>query len=361
MSSSKPTNQSTDENRRKSTRIVKSDDCRKTKYNYLRLNKTANRSRSDAITELEIMYDKLNEQLLDNELLDRAERRDLPFSHQLIWANDHNNNHISNPVEDNQTTGHNLVSDQTDGYYNEFNKRRSMATIAALKALRNDFNCGQHLPRDQWMTRSRTPPYRRSAIPDIVRDDFAIRKYNKSLSHSHLNSNPEICGFNSIKRINANKHYSMSYLLTTSSADDIYYDDTDDPIYTNDEDLKHVSKANIKADDLSYRRIRQSAANNVLPPHPPFGIPNSIISSVGHCSVNDYLRAELDPKDSARVGFRCKSSIPHLIRDDMAFRTLRKDFRGSAIAVPSVGSLTSRPMNKSMPDISVAHRMTSRV
>ena len=357
MSSRIPTKQSNEENRRKSTLIVKSDDCRKTKYNYLKLKNKNSQRRSDAITELEIMYDKLNEQLLDSELLDRAERRDLPYSHQLIWANDHNNNHISDYNYSNKSAESDLKVNQQFGYdhkdsgYDEFNRRRSMATIAALKALRNDHKCCEQFLRDQ-LNRSRTPPYRRSAIPDIVRDDFAIRKYNKSQSQSHLNSNPEISGFNSIKRINANKHYSMSYLLTTSSADQIYYDDTNDSIYTNNEDLKHVSKANIKADDLSSRRIRQSPANNVLPPHPPFGIPNTVVCQ---SNVNDYIRAELDPKVAARVGFRCKSSIPHLIGDDMAFRSLRKDFKRS------VPSLTSNPMNKSMPDISIAHRMTSRV
>ena len=336
------------ENRRKSALIVKSEDNHKSKYNYLKHNLKPNDSRSDAITELELIYDKLNEELLDSELLDRAERRDLPYSHQLIWANDHNNNNVLSDKIRLNSDENDLKVRQMNASYESFNKRRSMATIAALEALRNDYKSSP-----EWMSRSRTPPYRRSVIPDIVRDDFAFRKYNKSLSHSYLASNPEISGFNSIKRINANKHYSMSYLLTTCSDENIVFNDTNDSIYTNDNDLKYLSKANIKVDDLSNRWIRQSSAQNVLPPHPPFGIPNTIVS---HSTANDYIRAELNPKEANKVRFRSKSSVPHLIRDDMAYRSLRKD-NSRGMPLPLSSTIT----NHSLPNISEAHRMSSRV
>ncbi|XP_054168074.1 probable serine/threonine-protein kinase DDB_G0276461 [Oppia nitens] len=321
--------------RRRSALIVKSEDNINNRY---KANLKPCHTRSDAITELEIIYDKLNEQLLDSDLLDRAERRDLPIRHQLFWTNDYNNNDITDSVDRRQKYVNNDSNNNAIDY-ESLNKRRSMATIETLEALRNDYGPSGN----RWTTMSRTPPARRSAIPDIIKDDFAFRKYNKSLSHSYLCANDVIKGFNSIKRINNNKNYSMSYLLMSSSDDDIYYNNQyNNNNNTNYDDLTYLSKANIKDDDLSGRWIRQSSANNVIPRHPPFGIPNNIVC---HSSSNDYIRAELDPKESNKVRFRCKSSIPHLIRDDMAFRSLRKDSKVSD--------------NNCTPNISIPPKMNS--
>lgn len=81
---------------------------------------------------------------------------------------------------------------------------------------------------------------------------------------------------------------------------------------------------NLVTDDLLNRRLTQSPAAKVLPPHPPFGIPNSPIISQSNI---DYAKAELDLKQFRKQRFRSREWTPHLINDDLAFRNLRRDVR----------------------------------
>jgi hypothetical protein len=361
------------ESKRKSAIIANSKSVNS--FNKFKINSN-NKIRSDAITELELIYEKLNLDLNDDQLLDRAERRDLPFRFQLFWNKDFNhsvnhsvnnslNHSLNHSIDRNIELSNSLRNGDSVKYksqnnlnlepndynnnnsYESFNKRRSLATIEALVSLRNDNNNYKNIDRTQdLIRRSRTPPYRRSAIPDIINDDFAFRKYNKSLSHNQLCSSKEINGFNTNKRLNSNKNSnSFSYLELRDDNKDYNYN------YCLNNDLKFLSNANIKFDDLSNRKLRQAEAANPPPPHPPFGIPNSIVS---HSSPNDYIRAEMDPKEFNKTRFRCKSNVPHLIHDDMAFRSFRIDSLRK-----NMGTIKRTTSVSSLPIPPVPQRLTS--
>lgn len=236
--------------------------------------------REDELSELERLYESLNLEH-DDELLDRAERRDLPIQFQINWSKYDSRS---------QVNGDQGVFDQiANDKYDCFNKRRSVGTMEALITLRS------HSPSP------RTPPYRRSAIPDIVNDDYAFRKYlqyTRTLRPTRSDSN-----------VNGSYLLMSSAYTPTLKVDEVFKD-------------ANVPNPDIEQDDLSYRKLKQADAANVLPPHPPFGIPNCI---VGHSSPTDYLHSDPAPKKSVKLGFKHQSEFPDLVHDDMAFRNLRKD------------------------------------
>ncbi|KAH7962730.1 hypothetical protein HPB52_017695 [Rhipicephalus sanguineus] len=107
-------------------------------------------------------------------------------------------------------------------------------------------------------------------------------------------------------------------------------------------DVSLAGEPDIEKDDMCYRNYTQADALRVPPPQPPFGIP--LVPTQG--TTCDYIRAR--PPDAPRPLTRPKVH-PDLVRDDMAFRNLRKD--------PAV-SLAARRSTRAL-SVSVASKATS--
>lgn len=228
----------------------------------------------DALQELEEIYQSLG--LNDEDLLDRAERRDLPTVHQL--------------------------------------KRFSIADPTALQM--NGFPLSRSSSEGfgrPWLheTSHRTPPNRRSAIPDKVSDDLAIRRLQRTVSGPTRSKSPGGPG------TDINQSYlQCSPGLTPTSKTNGFFNDA----VKNDE-------PDVNLDDVTYRMYSQADSTKVPPPHPPFGIP---LEPISKCSTNDYLHATPSDDEDKRIkNFYKPQPNPDVVRDDMAFRNLRRERKGS--------------------------------
>lgn len=227
----------------------------------------------DAIFELEQMYKKLK--LSDQDLLDRAERRDLPTKFQLMRFSSASQMPPISPTP--MTARSDEEQPQPPNQSNnELNKRRP------ISAFYNQFQFQQQ----------RTPPVRRSAVPDLVADDQAVRRLNSPL--------PPRTPTSSFQTLHQNTPIApaSAYLDTT-------------PAYANQLQMQHSKKKNIYGrlefdpivDDVQYRKLSQNQSN-VPAPHPPIGTPLNA-HHIKPNPTNDYLHS--------------------LKSNDMAVRTLRKD------------------------------------
>jgi hypothetical protein len=76
-------------------------------------------------------------------------------------------------------------------------------------------------------------------------------------------------------------------------------------------------------DDVAYRQIRQANKSlRVAEPQPPFGIP---LGPVTPASPSDYLHSSVTPEQMELRPLLHPTKYPDLVRDDLAFRNLRKD------------------------------------
>lgn len=208
-----------------------------------------------ALCELEEIYNKLN--LDDFDLLDRAERRDLPTAHQTIAKNSCK----SSP----------LTRSKSDTFYEIFGRAHGLGYSKSPRA----------------------PPLRRAGIPDRVADDMALRKQQKpSTKFDKTISSPS------------------SYLLYSS-----YFTPSIPPVI---KEFPFSNKPDVEQDDLSYRKYFQPKAYHELP-QMPFGIP---LHPIVQCPSSNYLHAT--PSNVPRALCHARGN-PDLVRDDMAFRNLRKD------------------------------------
>uniref|UniRef100_T1KHE4 Uncharacterized protein n=1 Tax=Tetranychus urticae TaxID=32264 RepID=T1KHE4_TETUR len=268
------------------------------------------RKLDEAISELEEIYANLN--LDDEDLLDRAERRDMPTKFQLMrfqqTSNDINDNYKSNKSTEPNNSSHppplptkkSIYPPETgwkhphcESFCQNRHRRRSLGCVESLLASSDP------------PYREKAPPRRRSAIPDPVSDDLAARKMvkNKSQSRDNLVEDKKI----------------PSYLLLSPIYSPSSREDGDEMI---DDFTSLEPEPDIEKDDLSYRKFTQSEAASVTPPHPPFGIP---IGFTDLSTINNYVQATLSEKDRNFFYYRVKPYYPHLIKDDMAFRNFRKD------------------------------------
>ncbi|KAG8227452.1 hypothetical protein J437_LFUL014341 [Ladona fulva] len=79
----------------------------------------------------------------------------------------------------------------------------------------------------------------------------------------------------------------------------------------------------VTLDDVVFRSIRQANAHMPADPQPPFGIP---IGPVTRAPDSDYLHAKPpSPSPSANRTSSSARKTPDLVKDDLAFRSLRKD------------------------------------
>lgn len=250
--------------------------------------KTKPKNLEEALDELEEIYNSLK--LSDEDLLDRAERRDLQCSLRM-------------------------------------NPNFSRYSWSDLEKSDDVMDCSRISSADylsSGLLSPRLPCGRKSAIPDTVADDMANRKLNKKES-----ADP---------RTNSNViSKSGSFLLMSPAL-------SPPPLVNVSPGTLQIHKEpDITLDDVVFRNIKQS--NNtlkVLDPQPPFGIP---IGPVSPAPNSDYLHAV--PGEKYRSTFN-PSRTPDVVKDDLAFRNLRKDVYGSTdivrpqFAVPSADAKKRR-------------------
>lgn len=208
------------------------------------------------IRELEDMYKKCN--LSDYDLLERAERRDLPTVHQT------RTDQIAPPP---------LTRSKSDTLYETFGARYCNPYEAPYRA----------------------PPLRRSGIPDIISDDMALRKNCKPVTTPSFNPADS----------------TITYMLCSSHFT---------PTVPSGRDFLLMDNPDVEYDDLSYRKHYFGKKNKILDPQPPFGIP--LRPPPPQSVYNDYLHAV--PVNGLKPLCHPRGN-PDVVRDDMAFRTLRKD------------------------------------
>ena len=243
----------------------------------------------EAMNELEDVLASIQK---DQDLLDRAERRDLPTVHQELIAQARER-FQPGPSEENSRhddSSNELFSDM-DNFMN-WNTSSSFENIPCSTPVRNQ--------------RQRTPANRRSGRYDKMKDDMVYRKCaanNKpppstinpiaKVDHSYLKDDP-------VFSPNATLNKSKTDKTLTES---ILQDDEPDTV----------------EDDLKYRSHRDKNMGNIQDPQPKFGIPKDPVSG---CSNMDYLHAI--PEGKYRSTFHAMRN-PDLVLDDLAFRNLRRD------------------------------------
>nr|CAH7750659.1 unnamed protein product [Callosobruchus chinensis] len=165
-------------------------------------------------------------------------------------------------------------------------------------------------PRKKRLTRKE-----RSA--NIKDDDMAFRKFYRKRSTT-INDPQSVVA-------------KVSYLMTS-------------PMNMNDfedELLQNTSKEpDITHDDVLYRNIKHANTSlKVLEPQPPFGIP---IGPIAVASSNDYLHAK--PESIVYRPLFKHKKVPDIIKDDLAFRNLRKDNNKVPILPPNNNTENSNLM-----------------
>jgi len=244
--------------------------------------KRKSRNLEDALTELEAIYQSLK--LGDEDLLDRAERRDLPVPHQKL--ND------GTPMI---ASALSLSSGASRGAESDSGYNFGWGSPSFESVLDNG-----DPPR-----RKRAPSIRRSGIPDKVMDDMAYRRL-------HPKDRP---GSHYFRNVMSQSGSYLSASLAAAAAEINPEDLPQKPLYAS---TNH--EPDITLDDVVFRNIRH--ANNtlkVLDPQPPFGIP---VGPIAPASNSDYLHAV--PNDSYRSMFKPRR-MPDVVKDDLAYRNLRKD------------------------------------
>lgn len=142
--------------------------------------------------------------------------------------------------------------------------------------------------------------HRRFRIVDLKNDDMAYRKLNKE-RYATINDPQSVVS-------------KVSYLLATPT-----YNALDDCDLERKRREKKSKEPDITYDDVVYRSIKHS--NNtlkVIDPQPPFGIP---LGPVTPAPNSDYLHAVPEPTPAPAK----RHKIPDIVKDDLAFRNLRKD------------------------------------
>lgn len=229
----------------------------------------------EALLELEEIYNSLK--LSDEDLLDRADRRDMQSA---IRMNPNFSRYSWNDLDE-------VADDQVD-----FDRR----VISS--------ECLYYSPEDRYLFSPRLAASRRSAVPDTIADDMAYRKLHKKENQDPRSTSNVVS-------------QSGSFLLMSPALSPPPLIDVPPvlPSVTNNE-------PDIMLDDVVFRNIRQANTMKILDPQPPFGIP---LGPVSPAPNSDYLHAV--PGEKYRSTFN-PSRTPDVVKDDLAFRNLRKDVHG---------------------------------
>ncbi len=248
----------------------------------------------EALNELEDVFNGIQR---DSDLLDRAERRDLPTAHQELIAQARERfqgeDTSRQDDDDGESSSAGIFSDM-DNFMN-WNTSSSFENVSAAVGSSS-------------RPRSRTPCNRRSAVYDKKKDDVVYRICRDNNRPPPETSDPSVSradqSYLEIMPKTPPKDSSQRKKLDLRKADD-----TDD-------------EADAVADDLVYRARRDSKkANAIQDPQPKFGIPKGPI--VPACSDKDYLHAVPDPSKYKSTFNAMKNPDPVL--DDLGFRSWRKD------------------------------------
>ncbi len=235
----------------------------------------------DAMNELE---DVLGDIQRDQDLLDRAERRDLPTAHQELIAQ------ARDQFQGEETSRN---DDEEDSVFSDMDNFMNWNTSSSFENIVN--------PKRRSRSRTpRTPSNRRSGVYDKVTDDMAFRIARANNRTPSVTANP-------IAKVD------HSFLLHSPVK-----------VNLNDETPKlsfEDPEPNAHSDDVIVRQLRDvHSAHASLESQPKFGIPRNPPHG---CSNKDYLHAV---PDIARYRSTFHSMRnPDLVLDDLAFRNLRRD------------------------------------
>lgn len=226
----------------------------------------------EAIKELELVYNNIAD---DEDLLDRAERRDLPTAHQLLIWRDQEEQSSHN------TSAESAMSD-FDNFLN-WNTSSSFEQVSGLVS-----------PRPS------SRPRRRGGVSDKVSDDMMVRRI--SAANKIPVTQSTMTGLGNISYLSVSSALEINEETGTSE----WEPEADEP--------------DIRVDDVLNRNLRDANQIRVIQePQPKFGFPlGPVIGGVN----SDYLHAVPDGK--YRSTFNPMRN-PDLVKDDLAFRHLRKD------------------------------------
>ena len=265
-----------------------------------RLKPSTDRNLEKAICELEDIYRSLN-LAGDEDLLDRAERRDLPTAHQELILR---NKLGLAAAESSACSGSEFEG--CGGLTSDLDTMLNWSVSGSFESLNttmnSSFNNGQP-------ARTRAPPRRRSGVPDKVMDDMAVRRLTAAARQSSQTRDHDLAA------------QSGSYLLLAAASGAPTVDERGSSSGSG-----QTSEPDVVLDDVAFRQLR--TANNLGPKVPdplPFGIP---LGPVALASPSDYLHASVTAEQHALRPLLHPTKYPDLVRDDLAFRNLRKDPNG---------------------------------
>ena len=263
------------------------------------LKPSTDRHLEQAICELEQIYRSLKLDG-DEDLLDRAERRDLPTAHQQLSHQHQQLAQQHHPVYPfSGCSGSESGGDPLGGH----------GITSDLDTMMNWSISGsfENLAANPDRPRVRTPSSRRSAVPDKVADDMAVRRLAAAGRKSQVNDPQMIAA------------QSGSYLLLSPS---VTAAEDHQPNDGSSRSGSSPDEPDIVYDDVAYRHIRQVNQSLRVAEPQPFGIP---LGPVTPASPSDYLHTCVTPEKMELRPLLHPTKYPDLIRDDLAFRNLRKD------------------------------------
>ena len=249
----------------------------------------------DAMCELE---DAIKVIQSDTDLLDRAERRDLPTAHQELIVRSRieealsKNRHLT--LGDDTTT--NSLNTSAEMAFSDMDNFMNWNTSSSFENLEER----GLTPYTSTPVRQRTPSRRRSAVYDKKMDDMAYRICKANNRPAPSFANPAVIS-------------GQSYLLLSPEAAKTLLGSAQKPKNENS------NEPDIITDDVHYRSVRDSLLlPKVLDSQPKFGIPQGPVSGCG----NDYLHSV--PSGKYKSTFHAMKN-PDTFTDDLAVRNLRKD------------------------------------
>ena len=231
----------------------------------------------DAINEIEDTMCNIG---MDLSLLDRAERRDLPTAHQELIAR-------SRGKEESDT-----LTTSSDGAYSDMDNFMNWNTSSSFE------NFDKEVER-----RSRTPANRRSYIHNKETDDVIYRICQS-------NNRPIPDATHPIAKVS---HSYLQHVPIKQPKGTVNYGELIEP--------------DVYDDDMAVRQARDlNCHKHQVPqnPQPKFGIPlDAQVAEAAGNNRADYLHIQPDP-NKYKSTFNAMRN-PDTVRDDLAFRRLRKD------------------------------------